>query len=173
MGLPVPGVPNTSTGAEIAPLAGWIFRVDVGTTVTGAADAVTFSFQDAPLATIRISQSSIDGKKTPIAENLPVYQKAATSLVPPGSTDVVLLGQKENVYAINEWTSVQYSFKYNYYGRALLTSITFLNYNKNEQWIVNATSPEADLEKTARRESDILNSLHETDVNFRLEDAPN
>lgn len=28
--LPVPGEPNTSTGAEILPLAGWIFRVDVG-----------------------------------------------------------------------------------------------------------------------------------------------
>lgn len=28
--LPVPGEPNTSTGAEVAPLEGWAFRVDMG-----------------------------------------------------------------------------------------------------------------------------------------------
>ena len=137
------------------------FKVDNKMTVSGASNLATFLFDDLKAANMSISTSSkspetpFDGEK-----NLESYRVAARALVPAGATEVQI-EEKPNPIAINDWTSYQFVFNYNLFGVSYRRSVTFLNYNQKEQFVIDVRAPMPDYDKAYSRGYRVLNSLSE------------
>jgi hypothetical protein len=135
------------------------FRIDNKMTVKGSSASAEFKFDDRGNAGMQILKSG----KNPVPpfeeKELELYRTNARAFVPGGATDVQLDQEKPGAIAINGWTSHQFIFTYKLLGLVYRRSVTFLNYDKTEQLIVDVSAPAAEFDSVYLRSYQILNSL--------------
>ena len=137
------------------------FRIDNNMTVKGTSASAAFKFEDLRDAGMRILKSSKNPDAPFDEKELESYRANARALVPASATDVQLDQENPDVIAINGWTSHQFIFTYKVSGFAYRCSVTFLNYNKTEQLVVDVSAPAPDFERVYLRSYQVLNSLSE------------
>jgi hypothetical protein len=135
------------------------FRIDNKMTVKGSSDSAEFKFDDLKSAAMQISKSP-KNSVTPFEEKgLESYRADARALVPGNATDIQLDQENPGAIAINGWTSYQFIFTYKLFGFDYRRSVTFLNYNKTEQLIMDVSAPTAEFDVVFIRGYQVLNSL--------------
>jgi hypothetical protein len=67
--------------------------------------------------------------------------------------------ERSNAIPINRWASQQFVFTYNLFGFAQRRSVTFLNYNDEEQFVIDVTGTANDYPKAYARGYRVLNSI--------------
>ena len=95
------------------------------------------------------------------AVNLPNYTAAALQYLPKGSAGAKVEGEEENVYPINHWICHRYTISYTFYGYPMKDTVTFLNLNDKEQFVIQVSSRNQDFNEIAARSWDIIRSWHE------------
>lgn len=137
------------------------FRIDNKMTVKGASTSAEFKFDDLKDAGMQIVKSPRNSE-VPFAEKgLESYRADAGALVPAGATEVQLDQENPAAITINGWTSHQFVFSYKLSGFVYRRSVTFLNYNKAEQLILDVSAPGAEFDRVYLRSYQVLNSLSE------------
>lgn len=137
------------------------FRIDNKMTVKGSSDSAEFKFDDLKSAAMHISKSA-KNSVTPFEEKgLESYRADARALVPGNATDIQLDQENPGAIAINGWTSYQFIFTYKLFGFDYRRSVTFLNYDKTQQLIMDVSAPTAEFDVVFIRGYQVLNSLSE------------
>lgn len=135
------------------------FRIDNKMTVHGTSQSASFSFKDIPDGSMKLSKSRLQPELPFEEKNLETYRAAASALLPAEATDVKLEEELPEAIAINGWSSRQYSFTFKLFGVARRRSVTFINFNPQEQIVFEIAAPEVNYEKTYARGYRVLNSL--------------
>ena len=137
------------------------FRIDNKMTVKGSNDSAEFKFDDLKNAGMQISRSPKNSETSFEEKGLESYRADARALVPGNATDIQLDQENPGAIAINGWTSYQFIFTYKLLGFDYRRSVTFLNYGKTEQLIMDVSAPAADFDVVFIRGYQVLNSLSE------------
>ena len=135
------------------------FRIDNNMAVSGAAESVAFQFSDLKTSGMKILRSPKNPEASFDGKNLEEYQNIARGLIPANATEIKIEEEKPNPIVINEWTSHQFVFTYNLFGFPYRRSVTFLNYNRQEQLVLDISAAAPDYEKTYLRGYRVLNSI--------------
>ena len=137
------------------------FRIDNNMTVKGTSSSVAFKFNDLRNADMQIKKSPRKPETQFVGEDLEGYRKDGRAALPEGVTDVQLEREIAAAIPINGWTSYQFVFSYKLLGVNYHRSVTFLNYNKLEQLVIDVGAPDAAFELVSLRGYQVLNSLSE------------
>lgn len=141
------------------------FTIDNRMTVKGTSASAAFDFEDRKNSGMKILRSP-KNPEAPFGEKeLESYRANARALVPASATDVQLDQENPGAVAINGWTSYQFIFAYKLFGFPYRRSITFLNYNKTEQLIVDVSAPVPEFAPVYLRSYQVLNSMTELGSN--------
>jgi hypothetical protein len=141
------------------------FRIDNKMTVNGASAAAAFKFDDSRNADMQILKSPKKPEALFGEKELEAYRAHARALLPGNAADVQLDLETSGAIPINGWTSYQFVFSYNLLGLAYRRSVTFLNYNKTEQLIIDVGAPTSVFDSVNLRSYHVLNSLSELKAN--------
>lgn len=137
------------------------FRADPAMTIGGNDAEATVRLTDLDSADMKITKR-LPGQALPFDESgLAHYRAMARSAVPAGSTKVEIEQEVPEALSINDWKSHQFLLKYIFYGREYRSSVTFVNYSREEQLIVTVGAPAPDYEQAYARCYRFLNSLYE------------
>ena len=137
------------------------FRIDNNMTVKGASAAAEFKFTDLRKADLQIMKSPRKPETLFREKELETYRADARALLPAESFDVQVDRETSGAIPINGWTSYQFVFSYKLFGFAYRRSVTFLNYNKTEQLIVDVSASASEFDVACLRSYHVLNSLSE------------
>ena len=94
------------------------------------------------------------------ARHLPLYAAAAKQLLPQGSAGILILGEEDNVYPINNWICHRYTMSYKFYGYLMRDTVTFLDLNDKEQFVIQVSSHDSDFQTIVGHSWDIIRSWH-------------
>jgi len=120
-----------------------------------------FKFDDVRNAEMQVLKSSRSPEALFGEKDLETYRADARALLPASATDVQLDRENSNAIPINSWTSYQFVFSYKVLGLAYRRSVTFLNYNKTEQLVIDVGAPAAVFDLVFLRGYHVINSLSE------------
>ncbi|MGZ4984611.1 MAG: hypothetical protein ACXV8A_00835 [Chthoniobacterales bacterium] len=140
------------------------FRMDGKMSVSGTSDTVGFQFEDLHGAAMKMSRSPISATVPFDEKNLATYRRIAKGFLPGDANEVQIEEERSNPIAINGWTSHQFIFTYNLFGFAQRRSVTFLNYNKDEQFVIDVAAKANDYMKAYARGYRVLNSITDMPV---------
>ena len=90
-----------------------------------------------------------------------VTAAAALRFLPKGAEGAKVEGEEDNVYPINHWICHRYTISYKFYGFALRDTVTFLNLNDKEQFVIQVSSRDSDFQAITAQSWDIIRSWHE------------
>jgi len=135
------------------------FRIDSKMAISGGGGSVGFRFVDLKGAAMKMSRSQMNPALKFDEKNLVAYRSLARTLLASDATNVQPGEEKPDAISINGWTSHQFTFTYDRSGVRFCRSITILNYNETEQFIIDVTSEAPDYEKAYARGYRVLNSL--------------
>lgn len=137
------------------------FRIDNKMTVKGTSGSATFEFEDLKNASLKILRSAKSPETLFGEKDLESYRADARALLPESATDVQLEQENGGAIAINGWTSYQFVFTYKSFGSVYRRSVTFVNYDKVEQLIVDVSATSLEFDRVYLRSYQVLNSLSE------------
>ena len=137
------------------------FRIDNNMTVKGTSTSASFKFTDLRNADMQIVKSARSPEVSFVEKELEVYRANARALIPANATDVQVDKEITNAIPINGWTSYQFTFSYKLFGFAYRRSVTFLNYSKTEQLVVDLSAPAPEFDIVSIRGYQVINSLSE------------
>lgn len=140
------------------------FRIDNKMTVNGSADAAAFRFQDLQGAATKLARSQTSARLQFDEKNLASYRNIARNSLSLEASEVAMEEERANPITINGWTSYRFVFTYKLFGTAQRRSITFINYNPDEQLIFDVSAAANDYEKVYARSFKILNSVSDFPV---------
>lgn len=135
------------------------FRIDGKMSVSGSSDMAIFRFEGLNSANMRLypSPSHADVPFDKIGPDS--YEAVSRTLLPPDATKVQLAETKLGAISINGWTSLQFTYVYEFYGLSFRRSITFLNFSPTEQVVVQVSAQEENYQNIYSRSYRVLNSL--------------
>jgi hypothetical protein len=137
------------------------FRIDNKMSVDGTSASVAFKFDDLKNASMQILKSRKNPEVLFEETQIESYRADARTSIPASATEVQLDQENPGAIAINGWTSHQFVFTYKLFGFAYRRSVTFLNYNKTEQLILDVSAPATEFDRVYLRSYHVLNSLSE------------
>lgn len=141
------------------------FRIDNNMTVKGTSASADFNFRDLRSADMQIIKSRRNPEMLFGEKELEIYRGDARAVLPTDATDVQLDREKSGAIPINGWTSYQFVFSYKLFGFAYRRTVTFVNYNRTEQLIVDVSAQVPEFELASLRSYQVLNSLSELRIN--------
>jgi hypothetical protein len=116
----------------------------------------------------KITYASMTWRSSPLTPDvsfdgahLPQYAAAAVQFLPKGSSNVKVEGEEDNVYPINNWICHRYTISYRFFGYSIVDTVTFLNLNDKEQFVIQVSSRDQDFKDIAAKSWDIIRSWHE------------
>lgn len=137
------------------------FRIDNKMTIKGSSASAVFEFEDLKNASMKMLKSPKKPDAPFDEKELESYRVDARALLPASATEVQIDQENPRAIAINGWTSYQFIFTYKQFGFAYRRSVTFLNYDKAEQLIVDVGAPTPEFDRVYLRSYQVLNSLSE------------
>jgi hypothetical protein len=137
------------------------FRIDNNMTVKGTSSAAAFKFNDLRNAEMQIRKSAKNPETLFVGRDLEAYRADARAGVPPGASEIKIERENGAALPINGWASYQFTISYKMFGSTYRRSVTFLNYSKVEQLIIDVSAPESAFELASLRCYQVLNSLSE------------
>ncbi|MCE9610732.1 MAG: hypothetical protein K8R23_11110 [Chthoniobacter sp.] len=141
--------------------------LDGETELTGHSGAAIFNFTKFPRAVMRVTPSPLKPEVGFEGETLDQYRTAATELLLRGAEQPVLEKEDADVLPVNHWTSRRFTFVYRFVGTAMRESVTFLNFDGKQQFVLQTRALEKDFAAVAARADDIFRRWHE----FRPQEA--
>jgi len=99
---------------------------------------------------------------------LPQYAAAAIQFLPKGSSHAKVEGEEDNVYPINHWICHRYTISYVFFGFPMRDTVTFLNLNDKEQFVIQVSSRDLDFQAITGKSWDIIRSWHEMERKLEL-----
>ncbi len=136
-------------------------KLDAETSLSASEGGAMFRFEKFPEATTRLRTSTIPAQTGFGPETFELYRQAATLLLPPGSTEVAVVGSETDAYPINGWSSLRLTFSYRASSRPRRQSVTFLNLKPNEQIVIQTAASENNFEEVTARTFNIIRRWHE------------
>lgn len=138
------------------------FRIDGKMTVNGSSDSAVFRFLDCSSGTMELAKSSVAQPRPAFtAKGFKSYEAIARTLLPRAASNVQLVEQKPDAIAINGWKSVQFVFTYEFFGLTYRRAITFLDFNLQEQYVMDVSARAVNFDNVYARSYQVLNSLYE------------
>lgn len=137
------------------------FKIDDQMMVTGSSNSVTFRFRDLHTAGMKLSKSPLPASLSFEEKNAETYRTSARTFLPKDAAAVKSEGETPDALAINGWTSRQYTFTYTLFGVPYRSTITFVNFNAQEQFVFDVSGAVTDHTKAYARSYRVLNSLGE------------
>jgi|ERR1700677_3726031 len=129
--------------------------------LTGQENAAIFKYSAFTYATM-IWRSSPLTPRTPFdAAHLPAYAAVAQQFLPQGCAEIKVEAQEDNVFPINNWVCHRYTISYKFYGFAMRDTVTFLNLNDKEQFVIQVSARDSDFKAVAAKSWDVIRSWHE------------
>jgi hypothetical protein len=138
------------------------FRIDRKMTVNGSSDAAVFRFADCHSAIMRLMKSSV-ARPRPLftPKGFKSYEAIARTFLPRAASKVQLVQQLPDAISINGWQSVQFVFTYEFFGLSYRRAITFLDFNPEEQYVMDVSARSVNFDNVYGRSYQVLNSLYE------------
>jgi hypothetical protein len=141
------------------------FHIDGKMSVSGSSEMAVFRFEGYSSANTRLYPSPSHAD-VPFNKNGPdSYNAVSRTLLPPGATKVQLAETKLGAISINGWTSLQFTYVYEFYGLTFRCAITFLNFSPTEQFVFQVSAPEESYTNIYSRSYRVLNSLFDLPLN--------
>jgi hypothetical protein len=137
------------------------FRIDNNMTVKGGSSSAAFKFSDLRNAEMQIRKSPKTPETLFVGKDLEAYRTDARVALPEGASEVQIERENAAAIPINGWTSYQFILRYKLFGASYRRSVTFLNYNKVEQLIIDVSAPDSTFDLAYLRSYQVLNSLSE------------
>ena len=142
------------------------FRIDNNMTVKGNSNSASFKFTDLRNADMQIVKAARNPGSSFVEKELEIYRANARALVPGNATDIQVDKENTNAIPINGWTSYQFVFSYKLFGFAYRRSVTFVNYSKTEQLVIDVRAPAPEFDVVSIRGYQVINSLSELRKEF-------
>ena len=138
----------------------YAIKIYAGTELTADNGGACFKFTKFTYATMRWRPSPFTPDVPFDAEHLPQYA-AALRFLPKGAEGAKVEGEEDNVYPINHWICHRYTISYKFCGFGLRDTVTFLNLNDKEQFVIQVSSRDSDFQAITAQSWDIIRSWHE------------
>lgn len=136
-------------------------KVPGSTMLTAQENRALFKFTDFTYASMIWRPSSFTPAVPFDTAHLPSYAAAAMQFLPQGSSGAKVVGEEDNVYPINNWICHRYTITYQFFGYSIRETVTFLNLNDKEQFVIQVSSRARDVDAVTKRSWDIIRSWHE------------
>ncbi len=135
-----------------------IIRAPATWRITTTPDTLVMSSPVLPGAEVRLEKSLFAPAMPFQGEDLKRYRQAAQAQAPPGSTEVVVTGDKENPLPILDWTGHEFILEYAFYGQRFKRSVLFLNLDNVQQLRVTAVGAAADFDRVQQAAYKLMQS---------------
>lgn len=137
------------------------FKIDNQMMASGSSTSVSFRFRDLSTAGMKLSKSPLPASLPFEEKNAETYRTSARTFIPKEAAAVQLENEAPDALAINGWTSRQFTFTYTLFGVPYRSTVTFVNFNAQEQFVFDVSGAVADQGKAYARSYRVLNSLGE------------
>lgn len=135
--------------------------IDSETSVVDGNGGAVFRFKSIEGAEVSLRRSIVGVTAPFTEERMPDYRQAARELLGRAATAVDQSPPVLNVFPINGWSSLRFSFQYLLGGVSYSADVTFLNVSKNQQIVVIAGARGKDFENVRARADKMMKRWHE------------
>ncbi len=135
--------------------------IDAATEVTAPDRVPVFRFKNVPFASMTLRHSPLRSRPPFDAKSNPEYVKVAQALLPGAAEGITIVAEAKDVLPINGWQSYRVVFSYTLAQAKMMESITFLNFDANQQLIIQTGARAGDFAFATERADEIMRRWHE------------